>query len=384
MARKQVKRAITLSGGGPAAGMSIGTLERLDAEPDLAFDVWSSSSIGAWTMVAYHSAPQGEGVDHTKSSMKEVFRPDDWYARFPIPTIFTPDWFEIMRNTVAFICDPQSYNDLVVPDQIWDAMEYVARFVTDPTKWTSGDFNHLMLNAVLAPNPVVRFWTSLIYKSGVNGLSSVYHPNNPLLEKLDFDQLYQSNAPEMYHNAYNLSRKRMEIFSNSHERLNRRMNRAYRPITAKSLVAGSALPYIEEPIDMDGETFCEGALLDTINFRQLLEDHPDLDEIWVSRLLDANQIDRPENLYEALNNLIMLFAVTTSENNVNLFKKYLRENNHNVRVVDIPGSSQSTHDWTYSNLEDSIKVGYSLTDFVLARYREKDDNVLDAMISSAA
>jgi predicted acylesterase/phospholipase RssA len=42
-----MKRAITLAGGGPAAGLHIGVLERL-ANAEIKFDVWALSCIGAW------------------------------------------------------------------------------------------------------------------------------------------------------------------------------------------------------------------------------------------------------------------------------------------------------------------------------------------------
>ena len=48
-----VKRAITLGGGGPAAGLHIGVLEAL-ADRNIEFDVWSLSCIGAWVGIVYN------------------------------------------------------------------------------------------------------------------------------------------------------------------------------------------------------------------------------------------------------------------------------------------------------------------------------------------
>jgi predicted acylesterase/phospholipase RssA len=48
-----VKRAITLGGGGPAAGLHIGVLDAL-AEKGIEFDVWSLSCIGAWVGIVYN------------------------------------------------------------------------------------------------------------------------------------------------------------------------------------------------------------------------------------------------------------------------------------------------------------------------------------------
>jgi len=48
-----MKRAITLGGGGPAAGLQMGALMRL-AEAGITFDVWALSCIGAWVGIVYH------------------------------------------------------------------------------------------------------------------------------------------------------------------------------------------------------------------------------------------------------------------------------------------------------------------------------------------
>ena len=48
-----VKRAITLGGGGPAAGLHIGVLEAL-VTADIKFDVWALSCIGAWVGIVYN------------------------------------------------------------------------------------------------------------------------------------------------------------------------------------------------------------------------------------------------------------------------------------------------------------------------------------------
>ena len=91
-------------------------------------------------------------------------------------------------------------------------------------------------------------------------------------------------------------------------------------IDSRSLCACSSLPFVEGTVEIDQVTYCEGALVDTVNFDSLLEEHPDLEEIWVSRIVDAKQIRRPENLHDALANLCQLFAATVGEDDVKLFK----------------------------------------------------------------
>ena len=96
-----VKRAITLGGGGPAAGLHIGVLEAL-AAAGITFDVWALSCIGAWVGIVYNQF--GDEVENKKIEDKDraeltyqffkngVFRDDESYERFPINTVFGPDW----------------------------------------------------------------------------------------------------------------------------------------------------------------------------------------------------------------------------------------------------------------------------------------------------
>ena len=85
------------------------------------------------------------------------------------------------------------------------------------------------------------------------------------------------------------------------------------PIDASTLCACSALPFIEGTVEIDRVTYCEGALVDTVNFESLLQEHQDLEEIWVSRIVDSKQIRKPENLHDALANLCQLFAATVGD-----------------------------------------------------------------------
>ena len=69
-----VKRAITLGGGGPAAGLHIGVLEAL-AEDKIEFEVWALSCIGAWVGIVYHVYKPSEKnrVELTHHSSEMVF-----------------------------------------------------------------------------------------------------------------------------------------------------------------------------------------------------------------------------------------------------------------------------------------------------------------------
>ena len=48
------KRALTLAGGGPAVGIGLGVLQALQRFPEIKFNVWSLSCVGAWLGCLYH------------------------------------------------------------------------------------------------------------------------------------------------------------------------------------------------------------------------------------------------------------------------------------------------------------------------------------------
>jgi len=360
-----MKRAICLAGGGPAVGLSLGALERLHQDPHIRFDVWSLACIGAWLGVVWNQAEPGKEVETSDAFFRGIFRPDDVYDRFPVAAAFAPDFEAAATNALNFTLDATNYRNLVIPEAIKQASEDIVAFMADPGQWSQANFNSLMLNQVMAVNPVTRFMTSLMYQSDTKGLSRIFYPDSAFLEQIDFAALSQPGRPVLYHNAYNLTDQRLELFSNKDAK--------YRRIRAETLCACSALPYIEDPVTMDGKVYCEGATIDTVNFEDLLANHPDLDEVWVSRILDRKQIRRPHNLYDSLNNLVMLFAATTSEDDVKLFKYHLLETGSKVKVVEIPVAHHINYDWSWSNLDRSIRDGRIAADAALKRYHGDGD-----------
>ena len=185
-----------------------------------------------------------------------------------------------------------------------------------------GDFNGWILNQVMAPNPFVRYLTSMMYLSDVNGLSKINYPNSEFMKGINFEELKKEGKPHIFHNAWNFDEQKLALFSN--RRMNNKGQYTRFLSTPRSLCACSALPFVEGTVEIDGVTYCEGALVDTVNFESLLEEHPDLDEIWVSRIVDSKQIRKPENLHDALANLCQLFAATVGEDDVKLFKYHVR------------------------------------------------------------
>jgi predicted acylesterase/phospholipase RssA len=376
---KPLKRAITLGGGGPAAGLHIGVLDALAAK-NITFDVWALSCIGAWVGIIYNQFDDDE-VEQTYEFFKNnVFRDDEGYKRFPINRVFGTDWRSNIDAFNDFVADPDNYKDFQwQPYRMMDCVQESMSILCDHMprgkkpfkKWDEGDINGFILNQVMAPNPFVRYLTSLMYLSKVRGLSRINYPNSEFMKKIKFKKLSEKKNTFIFHNAWNLDDQELALFSN--HPMQKTTTECKGPITASTLCACSALPYIEGTVEIDGTTYCEGALVDTVSFESLLEEHPDLDEIWVSRIVDSKQIRKPENLHDALANLCQLFAATVGEDDVKLFKYHVRYDHPGKpawkgTVVEIHVPGQINFKWNQSNLDYGRTLGRAATLQAIDKY----------------
>ena len=386
-----VKRAITLGGGGPAAGLHIGVLEALAAH-NITFDVWALSCIGAWVGIVYNQF--GDKIEDKKVENKDraeltyqffkngVFRDDESYARFPINTVFGPDWRSNIKALNNFVTDRNNYKDFLwdpyrMMDVFQDSMKIFFDQLPDRdqkkkfTKLDEGDFNRWILNQAMATNPFVRYLTSMMYLSNVNGLSRINYPDSEFMKGINFEELKKDGKPHIYHNAWNLDERKLALFSNREMKNTKEEYKG--PIDASTLCACSALPFIEGTVEIDRVTYCEGALVDTVSFESLLEEHQDLEEIWVSRIVDSKQIRKPENLHDALANLCQLFAATVGEDDVKLFKYHVRsekDKNRKRTIVEIRVPGHINFKWNHSNLENGRELGRAAAKQAIKAYKE--------------
>jgi len=385
----KVKRAITLAGGGPAAGLHLGVLSRL-SEAGITFDnegdVWALSCIGAWVGLVYNQCEPDKRVEQTRTFFKDgIFRDDPTYSAFPLNRVFGPDWRANSKSLIRFLADPDTYEKIVAPclhqnapecsqgslawwqSKISDAIEETAHFLSNRSKWTEGDFNQLVFNHGLAINPFIRFLSSMMFLSNVNGLARIHYPDSSFAKSIDFEKT-NSRPPFIFHNAYNLTDKTLDLFCNKDTEQWR--SDGYKAISFASLCACSALPYIEQTIDIGGKTYCEGALIDTVNFKNLVEDH-ELDEIWISRIVDKDQIRQPKNLANSLANLCQLFAATVGEDDIRLFECHVREKNKwHGTIIEIEVNANINFDWTRSNFDNCEKLGRDAAYRAYKRYKD--------------
>lgn len=421
------KRAIALAGGGPAAGLHIGALDALRRQ-GIRFDVWSLSCIGAWVGIHYHQCLDADPAAKTYAFFEEhAFRDTASYNGFPVNKAFAPNFEAYAQAWAQHATSPQTWADVFnVVTELPGAGERWLQFLSSPQKWLrAGDRNAHLLNNVLALHPASRFMTSMAYLSGINGLSNIYYPDSSLLEMIDIRSLdlvdvpgidgmsraeldemvahfrehgwaglplNDRAVPEIYHNAYRLRddqrpghAARLQLFNNKwiEYRSGTRLRggkpapqRDYLPISAPSLCACSALPYIEQTVKIpndDGCEYSEGALIDTVSFRNLVEDHPDLDEIWVCRIVDYQQVRLQRNLHDSLGNLCQQFAAEVGQNDIALFKSHLRKSAGRVpRVVEIPLDVATMVDyrWDHENLKVGFNEGRKAVELLLARQPE--------------
>lgn len=395
---RRKKRAITLGGGGPAAGFLIGALAELQDE-GLDFDVWALSCIGAWVGLVYRQWPDGDRAEQTRAFFEtHAFRDTESYRGFPVNRAFAPDMQAVALAWARHALDPQTYVDVAAS---WREAPNVAQgwadFLLDPTRWfQASEVNGHLLNNVLAVHPMSRFLTSMGYVAGIEGLARVHYPESRFLADLKLPELDASGRrdlgalgraslealapglgaasepaspqrPEIYHNAWRTAdgngAGRLQLFNNRWASYWQRGRTDYLPISRASLCACSALPYVLAPVTVpndDDHAYTEGALIDTVNFRNLVEDHGDLDEIWVCRIVDKSQVRAPKNLHDALGNLCEQFAAEVGENDVSLFKHHLRKVGGRVpRVVEIelPADSAINYRWDRHNLAVGVADG---------------------------
>ena len=223
----------------------------------------------------------------------------------------------------------------------------------------------------MATNPFVRYLTSMMYLSNVNGLSRINYPDSEFMKGINFEELKKDGKPHIYHNAWNLDEQKLALFSNREMKNTKEEYKG--PIDASTLCACSALPFIEGTVEIDRVTYCEGALVDTVSFESLLEEHQDLEEIWVSRIVDSKQIRKPENLHDALANLCQLFAATVGEDDVKLFKYHVRsekDKNRKRTIVEIRVPGHINFKWNHSNLENGRELGRAAAKQAIKAYKE--------------
>lgn len=352
---KKIKRAIALSGGGPPVGLQVGALKALD-ELDIEFEVFTTDCIGSWTACIYNSHQKAKRYEKMKEFYDACFVPDDIFDGFSVPTnIFIVDYFKDFMAYWEKLFEYDTYQGLLLPERIY---EYVLHYL-NPANFpqNSVDLSQMFTKA-MSLNPFSRLMFKLFYQNRKTGKSWLLGPGNYgedfVNQFIDLEKLMELDAM-IYFNAFNLSQKRINLF------VNRKDHPKYKPISLKTLKANSSILGYLENWDIEGDQFCEGAVVDTVNFRGLLANHSDLDEVWVLNILDYKIVEPPRNQLEADLLAVELPMTTIAQSDIKLFSFYLQEAglDEKIKLVKLNLSYKDLdYFWKQSTLEHGIQAGY--------------------------
>lgn len=320
------RTALIISGGAPNATLVGGALEAFH-DLGLKFDVISMAGAGALLGLMY-CAPKNGDVTSTLRGLIELGVADPLYEAFPVN-------FKVFNKPGAladFYRRTLAVNPLVQKVMNWPAKDPVSQFVKDSTE---------LVFASVCP-------------TDLNPLSTGLCAHVPFAEEIiDFEKLPKV-APELYVNAYNLSAQAMQNFDK-------------KSLTTQHLQAALSFPFLYPPTEIDGEFFIEGAALDCLNFKGLLERHPELEEIVVFDILGAERLLRaPKDLYDAWVMSIITPLVEIARDDLKIFEathldKYpkLKPPFRVPLVEDIPQADlPDVFDWSRSNLQRLYELGY--------------------------
>lgn len=321
------RTALVISGGAPNATLVAGALLAFH-ELDLRFDVISTAGAGA-LLGLICCAPQGGNPVTGLKGLKEMGVADPIYDAFPVN-------FKVFNKPGAMA-------------EVYRRALGLNPFIQQMMAWPAAD-------------P----WTQLLKDSAELALASAC-PSDlsnsslglcahlPFAEQIiDFSAIAKLEG-EFYVNAFNLRTQKMENFSKAQ-------------ITPAHLQAALSFPFLYPPTELDGGLYIEGAALDCLNFRDLLELHPNLEEIVIFDLLGADRLLRaPTDLYDAWVMSILTPLIEIARDDLKIFEaehlgKYpkLKRPYRVPLIEDIPAADlPDVFDWSRSNLARLFDVGYA-------------------------
>ena len=298
---------------------------------------------------------------------EKIFIPDDIYESFPICyKVFRVDYFGDMKKYVEKIMDPETYRHLFLSERIAD---YLRNIQSNPPK-TTDEINYCISEG-MALNPFYRFLCEMNYKVKKSGIAGLVNSSGFVEANINMENLFK-NDKLVYLNAYNMTKAKLDRF------INRKEHKEYDPISADALMAGSSvLEYTENrTIGADPDKYCEGAVINTVELDTLLEhDHKDeIDEIWVVKIADYQEVKPPKNMIEASLTAVMLPFDTISDDDIEIFSHHLRQgkSDNKARLVRINMNYGAVnYHWNHANLREGIKTGYAGTIKAIEEYEQK-------------
>ncbi|WP_212749157.1 patatin-like phospholipase family protein [Chitinivorax sp. B] len=329
--KRKNKKALILGGGAPNATLMAGALLAFEQQ-GVSFDVISCSGAGTTIGLLYTVPKHGTPSEALRNTV-ELGVSDPIYQAFPVNyKVFNKpgpqaEWFRQLLSS----------NPMMQMLQSQRSGNRLAGFVDDWMK--------LML-AMACP-------------TDLNPNSQGLCAHVPFVDHLvDFDRL-PGIRPDFYVNAYNITDREMAIWS-KHD------------ITLKHYQAALSYPFLYAPCEIDGKKYYEGAVVDCLNYKGLLEaeggKHADIDTIVVFDVLSSDKLIRePRNLWDAYTLSIIAPLVDVARNDTELFElKYNRDADGKPlrNLLKVPFDIPDYHlpevlDWSSYNLEKLFRIGFN-------------------------
>jgi predicted acylesterase/phospholipase RssA len=330
------KRVLLLGGGAPNSPLIAGALAAF-LDEDITFDIISATGAGVLMGLLY-LAPRGCTPREALKRWADIGIADSLYQFFPVNyKVFKRMGMDGSAKHPFFDAGPLAASWLQrLPDAAGDLWSDWTQQITASLSATDHDRAQLGLCAPL-----------------------------PFLEKsVDFAALAEAR-PEFYIDAYNLSRHEMVSWGKQE-------------ITPKHVRAALSFPFLYPPTEIDGDEYIEGAALNAIHIKPLLETRrqkPELRRdigtmVLLDILGDEKLLQKPRSLYDAWVRSIITPLVKISRSDLRLFElEYNTSTNTQparcaLLKANLTGGIRSEHwpevlDWSRSNMQRLFDIGYS-------------------------
>ncbi len=316
------RTALVLGGGAPNAALMAGALAAF-AERGITFDVVSTSGAGA-LMGLLWLAPRGASPAEALRRVTTMSVADAIYRWVPVN-------FKVFNKPG------------IAADLVRAALAGNPFLAVDPALYTA--------------SPAYALWADLgalaaatLTPSGLTPASPGLCAPPPFLEEIiDFDAV-RHLASSLYVNAYNIDAQRIDDFGKE-------------VITADHLRAALAFPFLYGPFTLNGSRYYEGAVVDCLNFKDLVERHPRLERVVVFDVLGSDALIRaPRDLYDSWVLSLVIPLVKTAEDNLELFELKHKPPQLDVVKLPFPVPEQdlpAVLDWSQSNARRLFDIGFA-------------------------
>jgi NTE family protein len=322
------RTALVLGGGAPNVALMAGALAALN-DRGVTFDVVSCSGAGGLAGLLW-LAPKGRTPAEALRSVTTMSVADGIYQHLPVN-------YKVFHK-------PGSWADL------WRrAMAANPFFSLDANRYDHFSPYALAIDWML-------LWAATLSPSALHAGSWGLCQPAPFIEHIiDFERL-KHVKPYFYLNAYNASKEAIDNFSKEE-------------ITPEHFHAALAFPFIYGPYRLNGDLYYEGAVVDCLNFKDLVERHTGLETIVVFDVLGSDTLIRaPRNLYDSWVLSMIIPLVKTAKDNLELFalkhnKGWRRAEGAKADLLKIEFDVPEQHlvevlDWSASNARRLFDIGY--------------------------